>query len=226
MSKIDQILQNQEAERTNEAISFNDFQEMLNKYELSGDSPEIRLDALRSQSKENIALFITDLDRGLRGAESTMIHNQTMKIGEKGTVSPEDRYQIFSNVIEKIHNSPQGINPARVGDALALATVILHPFSDGNGRTARAIGLVYRPEFDNEGQEDFDQLVESRDKIREGGGFMINGYVPYSEGENLNQTDAINAYIDDILGDSINELYTGPYGQASLYDEEKVMATS
>ncbi len=218
MSEIDQNPQNQEAEEKSKTLSFNDFQEMLNKYELSGDSPEVRLNALRSSSKESIALFLSDLNRGLTGAESTMIHDKTMKIGEKETVNPEDRYQIFSNVIDKIHNSQQGINPARVGDALALTTVILHPFSDGNGRTARAVGLLYRSEFDNEGQEDFDQLVESRDKIRESGGFMINGYVPYSKGENLNQTDTINAYIDSILSDNTNELYTGPYGQASLYD--------
>ncbi|USN95642.1 MAG: hypothetical protein H6793_00525 [Candidatus Nomurabacteria bacterium] len=114
MSEIDQIPQNQEAEEKSKTLSFNDFQEMLNNYELSGDSPEVRLNALSSSSKENIALFISDLNRGLTGTESTMIHDQTMKIGEKETVNPEDRYQIFSNVIEKIHNSQQGINPARL----------------------------------------------------------------------------------------------------------------
>ena len=65
MSEIDQIPQNQEAEEKSKTLSFNDFQEMLNNYELSGDSPEVRLNALSSSSKENIALFISDLNRAL-----------------------------------------------------------------------------------------------------------------------------------------------------------------
>ena len=94
MSEIDQIPQKSEAEERAKHFSFNDFQEMLNNYELSV-TLQVQLNALSSSSKENIALFISDLNRGLTGTESTMIHDQTMKIGEKETVNPEDRYQIF-----------------------------------------------------------------------------------------------------------------------------------
>lgn len=219
-----------EIESSPEVFSFVGFKNLLDQYELGGDTPESRVKALRVQSREHIALFLTDLNRKIQGQEEVLIHDKTMKIGDKETVKPEDRYNVFAAAIERIHNSDESINPARIGDALALTTVLLHPFSDGNGRTSRAIGFLYRPEFDlpeDEAEVDFNQLIESRDEKRKKRGFIINGYIPYME-EGIDQSDPqqIDTYINRLLTDDQEGLYTGPYGDAPLKNEEVLTPSS
>lgn len=207
-----------EIEHPREKLDVVEFQELLREYNLGGETPEERVEALRGQTKENFALFLSDLNRRLQGSDDTLIHDETMKIGDKESIAPEDRYDLFTALYEKIQNADRAVNPARVGDALALTTVMLHPFKDGNGRTARALGYLYRADFDNpEDIQDFDQLVEPRDEARKRGGSMMYGYVPYV-GEGVDQSDPaqVSAYMDKVLQNETDPLYTGPYGQAPL----------
>lgn len=212
-----------EIEHPREKLDIDEFQAMLGEYSLGGDTPQDRVEALKSQPKESFALFLTDLNRRLQGSDDTLVHDEPMKIGDKETVAPEDRYDLFTSIYEKIQHADQAINPARVGDALALTTVMLHPFKDGNGRTARVLGYLYRADFNNpEDVQDFNQLTEPRDEARERGGFVINGYVPrLGEGANQSDPTAIDQYINRVLEEEADNLYTGPYGQAQLRAEEQ-----
>lgn len=211
-----------EITRPREVLEYDELQGMLETYGLKGATAKERVESLRSLSNESMALFMTDLNARLNGSEDPLIHEETMKIGERPTVAPEKRYDLFTNVMQKVKNSPEGINTARVGDALALTTVLLHPFKDGNGRTARMLGFIFRDsDSEAEARDDFATLGEPRDKARERGGFMINGYIPYL-GEGVDQSDPkqVEAYIDEVLSNADKNLYTSPYGQAPLLPEK------
>ena len=78
-----------------------------------------------------------------------------------------------------IKESPDDVNPERLGDVAALGIVLLHPFQDGNGRTARIAGSIFHEEYDDGWENNYGIVSESRDIARERGGFMINGYIPY-----------------------------------------------
>ncbi len=207
-----------EIEHSRNVLQLAELKEMLGAYGLEGGSPKERLDSLRNQSKESLALFMTDLNARLNGSEGSLVHEDAMKIGDKQTVAPEDRYDLFSSIVEKVRNCPEDVNPARVGDTLALTTVLLHPYKDANGRTARMFGYIFRDDIDGlDGQEDFNTLVEPRDQARERGGFTINGYIPYV-GEGTDQSDptVVSGYVDKLLASNDTSLYTSPYGQAEL----------
>lgn len=209
-------------EKPREKLTAEELKEALDTYGLGGETPEERLQSLRGASKEVLAVFIADLNARLQGSESTLVSDNVIKVGDKSTIAPEHRYDLFTSIVSKIQNAREDINPARVGDVLALATVLLHPFEDGNGRTARIMGLVYRPGFDStEFKEDFDQLAEPRDRSRARGGFVISGYIPYV-GDGVDQSDPaqVEAYVDRLLNEDVPNLYVGPYGQAELVKSE------
>lgn len=201
-----------------ENLGLEEFRGMLDVYGLNGNNATERVEALRGQSKESLAVFLTDLNARLNGSEDSLINEETMKIGEKPTVAPEYRYDLFSEIVDKIKESPSDVNPERIGDTLALSTVLLHPFSDGNGRTARMLGYIFRDEIDGpEAQADFDTLARPRDETRKEGGFMINGYIPYvGEGSDQSDPAKVGNYLEKLLTSNDQGLYTGPYGQAEL----------
>lgn len=216
-----------EIDNKKDALSFIEFKSMLESYDLNGVDTEERASKLRAISPEKLAFFMTDLNRRIQESETTNIHEEVMKIGKQETISPEDRFDTFMAIDNKIQNSDPSINPERLGDALALATVMLHPFKDGNGRTSRLIGFIFRDEFDateGQAQEAFNALSSSRDTIREKGGFVINGYVPYMpEGSSQKSPSDVEDYISQVLSDPSTDarLYTGPYGQASLRQDKQ-----
>lgn len=215
-----------EIEHPREVLTFEELQQMTREYGMTGQSSAERVRELKNLTADRLALFISDINRRAQGSDDTLVHEETMKIGEKPLVAPESRYDLFRNIVDKIRESSDELNPARVGDALALSTVILHPFKDGNGRTARMLGFVFRDDFTAvDAQESFDTLVKSRDISREEGGFMINGYVPYfPEGADQSKPAEVEAYIGDVLS-SDKVLYTGPYGQAPLVEKPVVSTT-
>ena len=55
---------------------------------------------------------------------------------------------MFSQLIDDIKKCPKDTSPERIGDVLALGVVLLHPFHDGNGRTSRVLGQLFRDSYD------------------------------------------------------------------------------
>lgn len=105
-----------------------------------------------------------------------------------------------------------------MADALALGVVLLHPFRDGNGRTARVFGLVFRDNYDAPSyEEDFAVVTEPRDVARERGGFVINGYIPrLQEGADQRNPAHVSEYLGSLLKSDADGAYTSCYGQAPL----------
>lgn len=99
---------------------------------------------------------------------------------------------------------------------------MLHPFYDGNGRTARVLGLMFREDYDSDPDEfgaAFDVVAEPRDKARERGGFMIYGYVPeLEEGMDRSNPGDVSRYLDSLLQEEKPGAYVGCFGPASLYE--------
>ena len=200
-----------------EQLGAGEFKDMVNQYGIGGENPKQRAESLKKLPPEHIALFLADLNRRLQGSDETLVSEKVMKIGDKNTIDPEHRYDLFIDLIKKIESSGD-INPERIGDTLAIGAVLLHAFEDGNGRTARTIGLLFRDDFDAEDYADtFKQLVEPRDVARKRGGFRISGFTPYM-GEGVDQSDPrqVGEYFDKLLTSDDN-LYTSPYGQATLH---------
>lgn len=194
--------------------------DMANEFGIDGQTPDKRIQQLKELSGEGVAILLEYINKGLQGSEdSLMSHESIVRIGDKETIKPEDRYDVFTNLIDAIKATPEDVNPDRVADVLALGVVLLHPFHDGNGRTARAIGLMFRENYDSDDYpRDFDIAVASRDESRARGGFMINGYIPrFPEGVGQSDPVVVNDYLRDLLTEEKNGAYDGPFGQATLH---------
>jgi len=201
-----------------EARSYRDL--LASKFGISGESPRERVEQLKDLSQEGVAILLEKINALAQGSgESLMNHEEMTRIGGKDTIAPEHRYEVFTNLIESIKSSPREISPARLGDTLAMGVVLLHPFHDGNGRTARLVGMIFHDEFDSSDYEDnFTQLIESRDEVRKRGGFMLYGYTPkFPEGFDQSDPSAVSEYLSKLLQDESTR-YLGPFGEAALYD--------
>jgi len=198
---------------------------LASEFGIRGESPRERASQLKELSQEGIAIMLEKVNALAQGsAESLMNHDEMTRIGGKDTIAPEHRYDVFTNLIESIKSSPREINPARLGDALAMGLVLLHPFQDGNGRTARLVGMIFHDEFDSSDYEsNFTQLIESRDEVRKRGGFMLYGYTPeFPENFNQNDPTAVSNYLSELLHNE-SARYKGPFGSASLYDSSPLV---
>ncbi len=194
------------------------------EFGINGETPVERIEQLKHLSIEGTAILLEDINKSVQGSgDSLMNHDSTMKIGGQETLSPEDRYDVFHRLVSEIKESSENVNPARVADTLALGVVLLHPFHDGNGRTARTIGLMFREDYDNHEFEDsYNTVTEPRDKARERGGFMIYGYVPrFPEGFDQTNPEAVSEYLSSLLTED-EVTYTSPFGPAPLWNEGAV----
>jgi len=210
-------------EIANEAPVLNaaEFRERMGEvYGLTGRTPAERMGQLQELSNEGIAILLEDINKSVQGsADSLMSHERTITIGEKQTIPLEDRYAVFTRLIDDIKASPETTSPERKADVLALGVVLLHPFHDGNGRTARTVGLLFRENYDTtEYEEDYATVIEPRDTARARGGSLINGYVPRFP-EDFDQSDAnqVSTYLHDLLNEEQEGAYTSCYGQAPLH---------
>ena len=201
-----------------EARTYRDL--LASEFGISGETPRERIEQLKDLSQEGVAILLEKVNALAQGsAESLINHDEMMPIGGKSTIAPEHRYEVFTNLIERIRSAPQEINPARLGDTLAMGVVLLHPFHDGNGRTARLVGMIFHDEYDSPDYEDnFRQLIESRDDVRKRGGYMLYGYTPkFPEGFDQSDPSAVSEYLSELLQDE-SIRYQGPFGEAPLYD--------
>lgn len=194
-------------------------QHMSAEFGFDGSTPKERIERLKDMSVEGVAILIEDINKSVQGSrDSLMAHDEVISIGGQETLPVESRHQVFVDLIETIRNCPDEINPTRIGDVLALGVVLLHPFHDGNGRTARVLGLMFREEYDgDEYEEDYDAVTEPRDVARARGGFVIYGYTPrLREGADQSSPEEVSRYLRGILSTDDEQTYIGPFGHAPL----------
>lgn len=194
---------------------------LAGEFGIDGGTPRERITQLKELSQEGIAIMLERVNALAQGSgESLMNHDSMTRIGGTATIAPEHRYEVFANLVDTIRSVPEDVNPARVGDTLAMGVVLLHPFHDGNGRTARLMGILFRDEFDNgEYEDDFAQLIEPRDDARTRGGEIIYGYTPeFPAGFDQSDPALVSEYLSSLVRDE-SVHYIGPYGEAPLYDK-------
>ena len=150
------------------------------EYGIDGETPADRVKQLIDMDTDSLILFLDNLNAALRGEEGTQIQlDKAMNIGTTKLLDPEDRYLVLDAIFNDIKQSSETAHPSRIGDVLSLAIVMTHPFKDGNGRTARAISLLFRDEYDTaDFTGDYVAVTTSRDVLRKKGGFMPNGFIP------------------------------------------------
>lgn len=199
-------------------------QKMVEGYGLDGQDPTTRIKQLKELSAAGIATMLADINMSIQGSQETLISPDGIKIGEQKTLPVESRYDVFTSLIEKIKSSSDDLNPARVADTLALGVVLLHPFHDGNGRTARLVGLLFREMYDSPHyQEYYDTAAGSRDKKREEGGIMIYGYTPqFKDGFDQSNPNQVLQYLDTLLTEEADGSFYSCYGdEAPLHAEKR-----
>lgn len=208
-----------EIKRSKEKLDPDSFKELVAQFGIEGTSAEDRLEQLKLLSAPRLAVLFDQINRGLQGSSDSLIEKDVaMKIGETQTIAPEYRYDVFTKLIDDIRQAPDSTNPERIGDVLGLGVVLLHPFKDGNGRTARVIGMLLHHDYDQlDYREAFDQVAESRDAVRERGGFAIYGYTPqFPEGFDQSDPTAVSEYLKSLL-ESDEHSYIGPFLPASVH---------
>lgn len=193
---------------------------LASEYGINGATPSERLTQLKQLSNEGVAILFEHINRGVQGSGTSLMNEGTTLIGQTATIRPEHRYQVFTETLDAIRHTPDAVNPARVADVVALGVVLLHPFLDGNGRTARIIGLTFRDYFDgDEYKISYDMVAKSRDVRREQGGYMLNGYIPtFPEGFDQSDPEQVNGYLKTLLREEGPGAYTSCFGQAPLYE--------
>lgn len=197
---------------------------MAEKYGFEGDNPQERLKRLREMSIEGVAIMLEDINKSVQGSrDSLMNHEEAFGLktseGEAvNTLLPEDRYGVFVDLLENIRSCPDETNPSRVGDVLALGVVLLHPFHDGNGRTARLVGLLFHDNYDQSDYEDDYKIVaKPRDDARRKIEFMIDGYIPrLPQGMSQSDPQDVSNYLRGLLYHESEGAYTSCFGQAPL----------
>ena len=207
-----------EIENPTEQLSATDYREILNnEFDINGQSPAERIEQLKQLSIEGVAVFLEKINHLVQGSETSLMnHDRTMKIGETATLAPEDRYDVFVDLINDIKAAPDNTPPERIADTLALGVVMLHPFHDGNGRTARLIGLTFRGDYDDPDsyENNFNIVTEPRDQARERGGFMINGYAPIlPEGASQSNPKDVSNYLKDVIQSKDSGKYIGVFAE-------------
>ncbi len=208
-----------------EKLSAQEYRAVLaQEYGIDGASPQERITQLKQLSNEGIAIFMEYINKGVQGSEYSLINESTTFIGNVTTIRPENRYEVFTDMIASIREAPDTVNPARVADVLALGVVLLHPFRDGNGRTARIIGLTFRDDFDEVRYTDmYNTASESRDTVRQRGGYMINGYAPnFPEGFDQSDPAAVTEYLRRLLWEDSPGAYTSCFDQPPLENPQSV----
>ena len=197
--------------------------QLIREY-LPGSSAAERAASLANIETEDLAEMLDILNQKLQGSSETLLSATTKSVGGHKMVAVEHRYDLFEQIVQKIKHAAGHINPARLGDSLALLVVMLHPFKDGNGRTARLVGLVFQNEYDTHLVDEFRVCSMSREKARqEGVRYLPLGYAPrMPHGADQSLPEDVSAYFDELLSGSDREgLYTGTYGQADLTDSRR-----
>ena len=203
-----------------EKLSAAGFKEhMSSDFGINAETPSGRISQLKELSVEGFAILLEDINKSLQGSEDSLMNqDEAMIVGNTQTLSPEHRYDVFLKLVESIKQAPADTNPARLADTLAMGTILIHPFHDGNGRTARMLGLMFRDYYDGDDYEvDYDTVTKPRDEVRRKGEPTVNGYVPnFPDGFNQSDPGLVSLYLDALLINDNPNMYSSLYGPTSL----------
>ncbi|MES2630874.1 MAG: Fic family protein [Patescibacteria group bacterium] len=191
------------------------------QYGLNGLSAELRVHQLKQLPADTIHSFIVELNKSLQGSKDSLeTHDTAMNIGTATAVHPEHRTAVLESIVESIKASPDTVHPYRIADVLAMSVVMLHPFDDGNGRTARAIGLAFREEYDSIFfEDDFNTLTRPRDEARARGEALNSSYMPrLPAGFDRSDPAQVSDYLASLLTDESDMPdYIGPFPPSALH---------
>lgn len=198
-----------------------------NEFGLNGATPEERAAQVKTLSPEQVFSLMDTINRRVQGTDESQEYTEhAMKVGEHTTIAPAYRQAVLEGVVLTLQHTPEDVSAARIGDVLALTTVMLHPFHDGNGRTARLLGSVFQNEYDApDFSDNYALLSQSRDTIRANGGFTLYGYIPHMP-DGADQSDPVQVgdYLVGLLthepGDQSYPPYAGTFGPAPLYHKD------
>lgn len=218
-----------ELDHPREIMDAMEFKKMAQEWGFIGGTPAERVQNLKDMDPDRVALFLGDINRRLQGSDETLVADHTIKIGGKETISPEDRGDLFLKLLDNIKSASEDTNPARIGDTLGLGVVVLHPFEDGNGRTARSLALLFRDDYDSADYKNaYDFLTQSKEEKIKSGGVAPIGYIPYyPEGMSGDNPQDVASYFDLLTSSSQQGLYMSPAGgmQAPLKLNDEALIT-
>lgn len=186
------------------------------EFNITGETGKERLSQLKKLSTEGIAILIETINKNLQSSADSLISDKVVSIGEEATLPVGSRYDVFTTAIDELRSAPDDTNPDRIADTLALTVLLLHPFKDGNGRTARLIGLTFRDDIGGdtfEFEKAYDLVTESREYLRDKGVY-IDGYIPYlPEGSSRSDPQHVSDYIRDLLTKDTSRLCYNPFNR-------------
>ena len=117
--KIQTTANGYEITHSSEQMDAQDFRErMASEYGITGDSPRERIEQLQNLSVEGVSIMWTDINKSLQGSRDSLKNRErVMKIGDTETIPLEDRYAVFSHLVESIKDAPKDTSPERIADA-------------------------------------------------------------------------------------------------------------
>ncbi|MGZ6005707.1 MAG: hypothetical protein ACXWLH_06215 [Candidatus Saccharimonadales bacterium] len=172
-------------------------------------------------------ILAPNVDQNPTDKASYVIGNDTNgKKIQHDLMEPEDRFRFFEFVAsgirklgENVADGEEGAYLERVGDALALATVLSHPFEDGNGRTARALSELVK--FGHQPgkplDDDFMLMARNRPEPSDGGIRLVS-FVPV-DSTNVFPAGVINGILsqdiplreENAYAEHVREVIQTPY---------------
>lgn len=106
-------------------MTADELRQKLEEWGIDGETPASRIEQFKHLSTEGIAIVIDEINKSLQGSQDSLMNHETaVKIGTQETLKPEFRYDVFKQLIDDIRQCPDTVNPARIGDVLALGVVL------------------------------------------------------------------------------------------------------
>ncbi|MCP9492615.1 MAG: hypothetical protein NNC23_02870 [Candidatus Nanosynbacter sp. P2B_S1_bin.0.1] len=114
-----------EIKNPGEVLSAEGLKNLVAEAGIDGSTPKEREDQFKNVSLEDFAGLIDNINRGVQGsADSLILEDGVMKIGDKETIPVEYRYEVMSELMRLIKESPDDVNPERLGDVAALGITV------------------------------------------------------------------------------------------------------
>jgi hypothetical protein len=189
--------------------------QVIEQMGLSSD-PNERIAQMGITSGEGILHIATTLHTVLAPENDHTPTTYTMHIAEpdgsnrRHLTEPSERAVIFDKAASYAHTLSSTGESAhatellgRIGNVVALAIVLAHPFEDGNGRTARTVAQLIREGYDGSDEQISDLKILGSNRVTNQG-FRMFSFVPTADGRSSSPDEilAAAASVDIPLGEN------------------------